>query len=29
MKRSRTGTETKKDPNSRINKALRKWRCKC
>jgi len=29
MKRSRTGTETKKDPNSRINKALRRWRCKC
>lgn len=29
MKRSRTGSETKRDPNSRINKALRKWRCRC
>lgn len=29
MKRRRTGSETKRDPNSRINKALRKWRCRC
>ena len=29
MKRRRTGAKGKRDPNSRINKALRKWRCKC
>jgi hypothetical protein len=29
MKRSRTSAETKNDPDSRINKALRKWRCRC
>ena len=29
MKRVNTGAETKKDPDSRINKSLRKWNCKC
>ena len=29
MKKKRTGKEGQNDPNSRINKALRKWRCKC
>lgn len=29
MKSKRTGSETKNDPDSRINKALRKWRCRC
>ena len=29
MKKRLTGAKTKNDPNSRINKALRKWRCKC
>jgi hypothetical protein len=29
MKSRRTGSETKRNPNSRINKALRKWRCRC
>ena len=29
MKKSRTGSKGKRDPNSRINKALRKWRCRC
>jgi len=29
MKKSRTGAEGKRDPNSRINKALRKWKCRC
>ena len=29
MKKSRTGRATAKDPNSRINKALRKWKCRC
>ena len=29
MKRVNTGADTKKDPESRINKALRKWNCKC
>lgn len=29
MKKSRTGAEAKKDPDSRINKSLRKWRCRC
>jgi len=27
MKKSRTGAKTARDPNSRINKALRKWHC--
>ena len=29
MKKSRTSAKTKNDPDSRINKALRKWRCRC
>jgi len=29
MKSKRTGSDTANDPNSRINKALRKWDCKC
>ena len=29
MKRKRTGSKTKRDPKSRINKALRKWNCSC
>ena len=29
MKRRRTGSKTANDPNSRINKSLRKWRCRC
>lgn len=29
MKRVNTGSEAKSDPDSRINKALRKWNCKC
>ena len=29
MKRVNTGGKTKKDPDSRINKSLRKWNCKC
>ena len=29
MKKSRTSDKTKNDPDSRINKALRKWRCRC
>ena len=29
MKRKRTGAEGQRDPNSRINKALRKWKCRC
>lgn len=29
MKKHETGSDTKKDPESRINKALRKWNCKC
>lgn len=29
MKKRLTGAKAKNDPNSRINKALRKWRCKC
>ena len=29
MKKRLTGKKTANDPNSRINKALRKWRCKC
>jgi Domain of unknown function (DUF6321) len=27
MKKHRTGSATARDPNSRINKALRKWNC--
>ena len=27
MKKHRTGAATKRDPNSRINKSLRKWNC--
>ena len=27
MKRSRTSAKTANDPNSRINKSLRKWNC--
>ena len=27
MKKKLTGAKTKRDPNSRINKALRKWDC--
>jgi hypothetical protein len=29
MKKRRTGSKGKSDPNSRINKALRKWKCSC
>ena len=29
MKKRLTGEKAKRDPNSRINKALRKWRCNC
>ena len=29
MKKSRTSAKTKNDPDSRINKALRKWNCRC
>tara|TARA_R100000544_G_C2218823_1_gene56205 strand:+ start:660 stop:935 length:276 start_codon:yes stop_codon:yes gene_type:complete len=29
MKKRRTGSGKSRDPNSRINKALRKWRCRC
>ena len=29
MKKHETGADTKKDPDSRINKSLRKWNCKC
>lgn len=29
MKRVNTGASTAKDPESRINKSLRKWNCKC
>lgn len=28
-KKKQTGAEAQRDPNSRINKALRKWRCRC
>ena len=28
MKRKLTSSKTARDPNSRINKALRKWKCK-
>jgi hypothetical protein len=27
MKKKLTGEKTKKDPNSRINKSLRAWKC--
>ena len=27
MKKHRTGAKTKRDPNSNINKALRRWNC--
>lgn len=27
MKKRRTSAKTARDPNSRINKALRKWKC--
>lgn len=29
MKKRLTSAKTARDPNSRINKALRKWNCKC
>ena len=29
MKKKKTGAKTKRDPKSRINKALRKWNCRC
>jgi len=29
MKKKRTGAKGKRDPKSRINKALRKWNCSC
>jgi hypothetical protein len=29
MKKHETGAKTKSDPDSRINKSLRKWNCKC
>jgi len=29
MKAKRTGSEASRDPDSRINKALRKWDCSC
>jgi hypothetical protein len=29
MKKKRTGAKGKRDPDSRINKALRKWDCNC
>ena len=29
MKKRLTSATTANDPNSRINKALRKWRCRC
>ena len=29
MKKKRTGAKGKRDPDSRINKALRKWNCNC
>ena len=29
MKKRLTSAKTARDPNSRINKALRKWRCNC
>ena len=29
MKSKLTSSKTANDPNSRINKALRKWKCRC
>lgn len=29
MKKKRTGRATANDPNSRVNKSLRKWKCRC
>ena len=29
MKKKLTGSKAANDPNSRINKALRKWKCRC
>ena len=29
MKKKLTGTKTANNPDSRINKALRKWNCRC
>ena len=29
MKKKRTGRATANDPNSRVNKALRRWKCRC
>ena len=29
LKKRLTSAKTARDPNSRINKALRKWNCKC
>ena len=29
MKKKKTGAKKKRDPDSRINKALRKWDCRC
>jgi len=29
MKKRLTSAKTRRDPNSRINKALRNWRCRC
>tara|TARA_B100001939_G_scaffold312214_1_gene295250 strand:- start:181 stop:441 length:261 start_codon:yes stop_codon:yes gene_type:complete len=29
MKKKRTGRATARDPNSRVNKSLRKWKCRC
>ena len=29
MKAKRTGSKGKRDPNSGINKSLRKWNCRC
>tara|TARA_R100001510_G_C7656632_1_gene216867 strand:+ start:8988 stop:9290 length:303 start_codon:yes stop_codon:yes gene_type:complete len=29
MKKRRTSAKTARNPKSRINKALRKWRCRC
>jgi hypothetical protein len=29
MKRKNTGSKAQSDPDSRINKSLRKWNCKC
>ena len=29
MKKKRTGRATANDPNSRVNKSLRIWKCRC